>query len=126
MTTPPLPQTPRLTPPFDPPYYAVIFASVRTPVDDGYGEMAETMVTLAAQQPGYLGHDSVRDPATGLGITVSYWRDEASIAHWRSHAQHQMARHLGREQWYETFVTHVARVERSYGFHAARKPAVPA
>ena len=35
-----------------PPYYAVIFTSQRTPVDQGYGDMAERMVALAAEQPG--------------------------------------------------------------------------
>ena len=33
------------TPP--PPYYAVIFTSVRTSVDQGYDEMAEKMIELA-------------------------------------------------------------------------------
>lgn len=56
-----------------PPYYAVIFTSVRTEGEDqGYGKMAEQMVELAKQQPGFLGVESVRD-ANGFGITVSYW-----------------------------------------------------
>ena len=46
------------------PYYAVIFTSLRTAVDEGYGDMAEKMVALAAQQPGFLGVESARD---GLG-----------------------------------------------------------
>jgi hypothetical protein len=33
-----------------PPYYAVIFSSVRTDGDHGYGAMADRMVELAAQQ----------------------------------------------------------------------------
>ena len=32
------------------PYYAVIFTNIRTPIEAGYGEMAERMVALAAQQ----------------------------------------------------------------------------
>lgn len=103
-----------LTPPFEPPYYAVIFTSVRTPVDESYGEMAEQMAALAAQQPGYLGVDSVRDPASGVGITVSYWRDEESILAWKRKSEHLVAQRLGVEKWYETYVTHVAKVERSY------------
>ena len=35
-----------------PPYYAVIFTSLRTDVDDGYGETAVRMLELAVQQPG--------------------------------------------------------------------------
>lgn len=38
-----------------PPYYAVIFTSLRQTGDHGYAEMAERMVALAAKQPGFLG-----------------------------------------------------------------------
>lgn len=53
-----------------PPYYAVIFSSLRTSGDNGYGEMAERMVELASQQPGFVGAESVRD-ADGFGIMRS-------------------------------------------------------
>ena len=72
----------------EPPYYAVIFTSRRTDGNRGYGEMAARMAELAAQQPGYLGLDSARG-ADGLGITVSYWRDEASILAWKRDTEHQ-------------------------------------
>jgi len=36
----------------EPPYYAVIFSSKRTGVDEGYGAMAQRMVELASEQPG--------------------------------------------------------------------------
>ncbi|WP_448187629.1 antibiotic biosynthesis monooxygenase family protein [Azospirillum sp. sgz301742] len=97
----------------EPPYYAVIFTSLRTDGDHGYAEMAETMVSLAQQQPGYLGVESVRD---GLGITVSYWKDLESIAAWKANVKHLAAQKAGRERWYESFKTRVARVERDYGF----------
>jgi heme-degrading monooxygenase HmoA len=99
----------------EPPYYAVIFTSTRTDGDHGYGDRADEMLELAAKQPGYLGVDSVRD-ATGLGVTVSYWRDEESIAAWRDNARHARTRADGRAEWYEEFRVHVARVERSYAF----------
>jgi hypothetical protein len=43
---------PAVTP--QPPYYAVIFTSVRTDGDNGYGETACRMRELAARQPGFL------------------------------------------------------------------------
>ena len=95
-----------------PPYYAVIFTSLRTEGDQGYGAMAERMVELAAQQPGFLGVESVRD---GLGITVSYWADLESIAAWKANTEHLEAQRLGRAQWYAGFKTRIARVERDYG-----------
>ncbi len=57
-----------------PPYYAVVFTSVRSTADEGYADTAPKMVALASGQPGFLGVESVRDP-DGLGITVSYWKD---------------------------------------------------
>ncbi|MFJ9523173.1 antibiotic biosynthesis monooxygenase family protein [Kitasatospora sp. NPDC101801] len=98
-----------------PPYYAVVFTSVRTAGENGYGDRAERMLELAAGQPGFLGVDSARS-ADGLGITVSYWKDEESIAAWRSHAEHALTRTHGREHWYASFSVHVAKVERAYGF----------
>lgn len=95
-----------------PPYFAVIFTSQRTEVDDGYDAMAQRMVELASKQPGFLGVESVRD-AGGLGITVSYWESLEAIAAWRGHAEHRVAQDTGRKQWYTHFETRVARVERS-------------
>ena len=53
-----------------PPYYAVIFTSTRTEGDNGYSQMAEEVLKLAEQQPGFLGAESVRN-ADRVGITVS-------------------------------------------------------
>ncbi len=95
-----------------PPYYAVIFTSLRTPGDDAnYGAMAERMLVLAAQQPGYLGVESARDE---VGITVSYWSSLEAIRAWKAHAEHREAQRLGRTQWYAAFKLRIAKVEREY------------
>lgn len=96
----------------EPPYYAVIFSSRRTEGERGYGAMAERMVALARRQPGFLGLESVRE-GSGLGITVSYWRDPASIEAWRTNAEHLVAQDRGRREWYAAFELRVARVERA-------------
>lgn len=101
----------------EPPYYAVIFTSTRTSVEEGYEETAARMVELAAQQPGFLGIESARD-AEGLGITVSYWDSEEAIANWRRHAEHGEAQRSGRDRWYAEFFTRVAKVERARSFGA--------
>ncbi|MCC4284106.1 antibiotic biosynthesis monooxygenase [Marinobacter salarius] len=95
-----------------PPYYAVIFSSHRTDGDNGYGEMAERMAELAAQQPGYLGLESARED---LGITVSYWESLEAIRNWKQNAEHQEAQRLGHQQWYSSFRVRIAKVEREYG-----------
>jgi heme-degrading monooxygenase HmoA len=98
-----------------PPYYAVIFTSQRNAEGtEAYAETADRMAELATRQPGYLGVETTRD-AEGFGITVSYWRDEASILAWRNQVEHAVARKLGRTEWYAKFELRVARVERAYG-----------
>jgi len=94
-----------------PPYYAVIFTSIRTDVDDGYGDMATLMVELAEQQDGYLGMETARNE---VGITVSYWRDLESIRKWKEHTDHKIAQEKGRTDWYSHYKTRIALVERDY------------
>jgi heme-degrading monooxygenase HmoA len=96
------------------PCYAVIFSSIRTEGDRGYGAMAERMVELARQQPGFLGIESARGE-DGFGLTVSYWASLEAIGAWRTQADHLLAQRQGREQWYEQFAIRVARVEREHG-----------
>lgn len=99
----------------EPPYYAVIFSSVRTEGDNGYAEMADRMVELARQQDGFLGVESARNE---VGITVSYWRDLDSIRKWKENVDHSVAREKGRAEWYKSFKTRIAQVERDYGFES--------
>ena len=98
----------------EPPYFAVIFSSQRTEGDRGYGRMAERMMELASQQPGFLGAESVRG-ADGFGITVSYWSSEEAIIAWKAHAEHQPAQEAGKRTWYADYQLRIARVERAYG-----------
>lgn len=98
----------------EPPYYAVIFTSQRTKGDQGYGDMANRMVELAAEQPGFLGVESARG-ADGLGITVSYWKSTQAIANWKANAEHRIAQETGKPQWYADDKLRVAKVERAYG-----------
>lgn len=111
--TSPLARTP------EPPYYAVIFTSVRTDGDRGYARTAAKMADLARRQPGFLGMESARNPSgpagdntDGTGITVSYWSDLASIENWKNQADHLTAQKMGKKAWYETYTVRITRVER--------------
>jgi len=93
---------------------AVIFVSIRNDADPvGYGRAAAAMDALAAQQPGYRGVDSARE-AGGMGITISYWADDAAAIAWRDHPQHTAIRDHGRSLWYDSYSVNVARIERAY------------
>jgi heme-degrading monooxygenase HmoA len=96
-----------------PPYFAVIFTSVRTDGDNGYSEISARMVELVKDQDGFLGMESARNE---IGITVSYWRDLESIKKWRENMEHTFAREKGRSDWYQSFKVRIAKVERDYGF----------
>nr|WP_238417836.1 antibiotic biosynthesis monooxygenase [Pseudomonas syringae group genomosp. 3] len=87
--------------------------------DEGqaYATAAQRMVELARQQPGFLGVESARGD-DGLGVTVSYWTDEAAILAWKQQAEHAEVREQGRARWYQAFVTRVCKVERDYSFNA--------
>ena len=98
------------------PYYAVIFTSIRTSGDNGYGNMADAMLEAAAKQPGYLGIESARED---LGITVSYWDSLESIAEWKKDSMHLMAQQAGRDKWYESYKIRICLVERDYEFTRA-------
>jgi len=95
-----------------PPYFAVIFTSTRTQGDNGYEKMADIMVALAEQQPGFLGIESAREE---VGITVSYWADLESIKNWKANSAHLEAQKTGRNAWYDSFKVRISKVERDYG-----------
>lgn len=98
----------------EPPYFAVIFTSQRNGNDAaGYAAMGEAMMERALKHPGCLGAESVRG-ADGLGITVAYYVDEASIVAWREDLRHLAAQKLGIERWYEHYELRVAKVGRAY------------
>ncbi len=100
-----------------PPYYAVIFTSLKTAV-------AERMLELAAEQAGFLGAESARDGDGGAGtcgITLSYWKSLEAIAAWQQHSEHLLAQQRGRDLWYSNYVTRIARVERDYQFTVGNK-----
>ena len=97
-----------------PPYYAVIFTSLRTDIEKGsYLETAERMLELAQEQQGFLGMESAREE---VGITVSYWESLDAIKIWKGHAEHLAAQEKGNSVWYKAFKTRISRVERDYEF----------
>ena len=100
----------------EPPYYAVIFTSKMADDEinaEGYSDMANQMLALAAEQTGFLGFESARED---LGISVSYWSDLEAIKAWKQQSDHQIAQQKGQEYWYQQYKVRVAKVERDYLF----------
>lgn len=97
------------TPP--PPYYAVVFTSVKQENDEGYISMSERMIELVVTQPGFLGFESARNET---GITVSYWESLDAIKNWKQNTEHLLAQQYGKSKWYKKFKVRICRVERDY------------
>jgi heme-degrading monooxygenase HmoA len=97
-----------------PPYYAVIFTSIRTESDNGYADIAERMKTLAQQQQGFLGIESARNET---GITVSYWNSLEAIKQWKMNEEHLAAQQKGKSVWYAAYKIRICKVERDYGMN---------
>lgn len=95
-----------------PPYYAVIFSSIRTDGDNGYAEAAKRMLALASSQPGFLGFETARQE---IGISVSYWASLEAIKSWKENAEHRETQKKAKT-WYDSFRVRVCRVEKEYGF----------
>jgi heme-degrading monooxygenase HmoA len=93
-----------------PPYYAVIFTSIRTDGDHGYAESAKRILEIARQQPGFLGYESARQ---AVGISVSYWESLDAIKAWQAHPDHRAVQKMAND-WYSDSRIRVSRVERDY------------
>jgi len=96
-----------------PPYYAVIFTSLRTEGDNNYNNTSKRMFDLAHSQKGFLGVESARE---SIGITVSYWDSIEAIKTWKKNVEHKLAQKKGRSIWYKSFKVRVCKIERDYGF----------
>lgn len=103
----------------EPHYYAVIFTSQMSDDSEGYAAMGDKMFEMALEQPGCYGAESARD-ASGLGITVSYWKDEESLSAWKQNAKHLVAQKVGIERWYSHYELRIAKVERAYSGPSGR------
>ena len=94
-------------------YYAVIFSSVRTNIDDGYEEIAKKMIELAKKQKGFIDYESA---IGNIGISISYWEDLKSIEKWKNNIEHQNAIKMGKEKWYNSYKVRIAKIEKEYLF----------
>jgi heme-degrading monooxygenase HmoA len=53
----------------------------------------------------------------GRILSLSFWRDEAAVAHWRNLESHRMAQARGRAGVFSGYRLRVAEVVRDYGLH---------
>jgi heme-degrading monooxygenase HmoA len=95
-----------------PPYYAVNAPAELNDDIRGYPELAAKLVELAKKWPGFLGIESGFQK--GFALAVSYWTSLDAIQAWRVNTQHLLAKQKGMNDWFKTYVTRIAKVERVY------------
>lgn len=93
-----------------PPYYAVIFTSFLHEGSNDYAEAANYALSLAKEQPGFLGYEGVR---SGMGISVSYWASLEAIRAWKEHPEHVRLQQQ-ESRWFSESKIRVCKVERDY------------
>ncbi len=95
---------------------AVIFEV--TPREGRAGDYFDLAAGLKAEVEGIDGFISVeRFQSTANPnkyVSLSFWRDQAAVAAWRSHAGHRLVQARGKEDIFADFRIHVAAVERDY------------
>lgn len=105
---------------------AVIFEVV--PSADGRAEYLQRAAQLAPLLAGVDGFISVERfaslTAPGKMLSLSFWRDEASVQAWRQQEQHRAAQRAGRGGVFDDYRLRVASVIRDYGMNdRAQTPA---
>ena len=101
-----------------PPYFAVIFSSLKRSPREGYTQMDEATVKAVERVPGHLGHQFASEG--DRTIFISYWKDEHAIAIWRDDQLHRAAKAAGRADWYEYYDIQICQVRTANAF---RRPA---
>lgn len=96
----------------EPPYYAVIFTAQKNGDRASHDAMAARLTSLVQGMPGFLGIEYAESERC---IMVSYWESKEAIQAWMAHSEHQAAKDLGKETWYETYAVRICLVENQYG-----------
>jgi heme-degrading monooxygenase HmoA len=84
----------------------------------GYLARAAALRTELERMPGFISverFESLSQP--GRLLSLSFWRDEASVKAWREQGEHRAAQAAGRAGVFADYRLRVAQVLRDYGLH---------
>ncbi len=85
---------------------------------DTYLQMAAALRDDLLQMDGFISIDrfeSLYEP--GKMLSLSFWRDEASLARWRELDAHRHAQRAGRAHVFADYRLRIAEVARDYGMN---------
>ncbi len=90
-----------------------------------YFAMAKSLKEDCEAMDGFISverFESVTSP--GKFVSLSFWRDEEALMHWRAHGRHRVMQKAGREDVFADYRLRIAGVIRDYGMDArAEAPA---
>ena len=94
----------------------VVFeVTVKPEVGQRYFDLAGELRPELEKIDGFLSIERFESLATpGKYVSISFWRDEESVARWRAHADHQTAQTLGKTEIFADFRISVGEVVRQY------------
>jgi heme-degrading monooxygenase HmoA len=83
-----------------------------------YLDLAAELRPILERIDGFISVERFASLTTpGKYLSISFWRDEASVAAWRRQAHHRLAQHKGRTEIFAGYRLRVAHVLRDYGMH---------
>jgi heme-degrading monooxygenase HmoA len=107
--------------------FAVIFEVQPKPGrEQDYLDMAASLRPALEEIEGFVSVERFQSMATpGKLVSISFWRDEASVKRWREHNRHHLAQLAGRGQIFADYRITVAEVERQYGMFERKEAPQP-
>src|SRR5437868_9871462 len=96
--------------------YAVIFEVEPAPGRrQDYLDIAAQLRPELEQIDGFISVERFQSlTQEGKILSLSFWRDEAAVARWRSHAQHRKAQRAGRTGIFRDYRLRIAEIVRDY------------
>jgi heme-degrading monooxygenase HmoA len=83
---------------------------------DDYFSMAKSLRPDAEQIDGFISVERFESVTTpGKLVSISFWRDEASLRQWRIHDAHGMAQKAGRSGIFDDYRVRIGNISRDYG-----------
>ncbi|MBA8877573.1 antibiotic biosynthesis monooxygenase family protein [Phyllobacterium myrsinacearum] len=87
--------------------------------DHEYFERAANLRPLLEKMDGFISVERFRSLANeNRYLSLSFWRDEASVAAWRQTEEHRAAQSAGRTEVFADYRLRIAAVVRDYGLRA--------
>ena len=85
---------------------------------DAYFGQALNLKPLLETMPGFISVERFESVTQkGKFLSLSFWKDEESVKHWRNMEEHRRVQEMGRKAIFKDYRLRVANVIRDYGMN---------